>query len=349
MTVAAASLDNLIPNVAKWEGFTTAPVRVPEQLKNWVIDMVNQKVQELRIVFGAESPADQEEQEWVNEIMGLPAEHKPGDPLPADLAAAVAEAKAQNTSIEVESVAIEPQAVAASAIAVVDKEPPEFTRAWLDWAARKDPKFDEPKYINDVKQEAAGGDPSAQRDLARLVADGVNVGDPIPAEQKLSRRQAKQARRLERQKKASGGKLQTVPTVSNILYSPQAEEYYKILPVYRQQAAERIAEFNAFFDELKERNLTGKIKRFRGYLDQHLSKPIEVHLSKPPLSLLDFLDPSACGEYRDSVNAIVKELSEDFYATEAQQQEDNLDGRFYLIMQEIAYCWHLSAVIAAEV
>lgn len=349
MTVAAASLDNLIPNVAKWEGFTTAPVRVPEQLKNWVIDMVNQKVQELRIVFGAEPPADQEEQAWVNEIMGLPAEHKPGDPLPADLAAAVAEAKAQNTSIEVESVAIEPQAVAASAIAVVDKEPPTFTRAWLDWAARRDPDFDERQYINWVKEEAAQDLPGAKQDLARLVADGVNIGESLPVKKVLSdRQQAKQARRLERQKKASGGKLQTVPASTEKNCS-LVDAYHKILPVYREQAAERLAEFNAFFEELERDNLTGKIKRFKGYLAKNFARPVEVSLSRPQLELSDYLNAATRLDYADGVRAAVDDLQRTFYATEAQRQEDNLDGRFYQIMREIVFCWSMSEVIAADI
>lgn len=346
MSVAAVSLENLIPNVPKWEGFTTAPVRVPAQLKDWVISMVNQKVQELRIAFGGDTPADQSEQEWVNEILGLPTTHQPGDPLPCEVAAAVAESKAERVAADADQAFIEQPAAAESAIAVAETVPPEFTRAWLDWAASRDPGFNERAYIDGLKEEAAADLPGAKTDLARLVSDGVDIGEPLPS-QRVTRKQAKQARRLERQKKAAGGKLQTVPAVP----SPGtdhlvAEEYYKVLPVYREQSAERLAEYNAFFDELKARNMTGKIKRYQKYFAETTS--IDVWLNEPPYTLLEFLEGSVLKVYRDAVNKAADHLTNTFYTTAEQRVEGNLDGRFAAIVREIIYCWSMSAVIAED-
>ncbi len=344
MTVATASLENLIPNVPKWEGFITAPVRVPAELKDWVISMVNQKVQQLRVMIGGDTPADQTEDQWVNEVLGLPANHKPGDPLPTELATAIEDSKAERAAADVDRALIEQPAVAASAIALAETIPPEFTRAWLDWAASRDPGFDERAYIDGLKDEATADLPGAKTDLARLVADGVHIGEPLPS-QPLTKRQAKQARRLERQKKAAGGKLQTVPADAETS-NPLAEQYYKILPVYREQAAERLAEYNAFFDELERNGSTAKIRRFKGYLAETTS--IDIWIDSPPYSLLELIDGAVCSEYREAINKAINHLQNAFYTTDKQREESNLDGRFYRIISEIIYCWSMSAAIAED-
>jgi hypothetical protein len=352
MSIAAASLDNLIPNVPKWEGYKTAPVRVPEQLKDWVISMVNQRVQELRITIGVNSSAEQSEQSWANEVLGLPATHQPGDPLPDELVTAIAESKAERLGADNEQVQMEASTAAASAIAVNDVEPPTFTRAWLDWAAAKNPSFDERQYINWVKEEAAQNIPGAKNDLACLVADGVDIGQPLTSQSVSNasgRRQAKNARRLARQKKAAGGELQTSPALDRADKSnPLVEEYYRILPVYREQAAERLAEFNAFFEELEALKMMGKVRRFKGYLAQNFARPIEVSLSQPPLDLSDFLNSATRLDYSSAVTEAVDHLTQAFYSTDEQREESNLDGRFFQIVREIVFCWSMSAELATD-
>lgn len=91
MTVSAISLNNLIPSQANWSGLQTKPIRVPVNLVSRVLDMVNAWVTQLQVSVGADEP--ETEQQWVNQILGLPDDYQQGDPLPEALAAEVNKAK----------------------------------------------------------------------------------------------------------------------------------------------------------------------------------------------------------------------------------------------------------------
>lgn len=336
MTVALASLENLIPQQPKWAGFVTRPIRLPEKLISRVLDMVNTWVQEIKIDIGEDTPEGQTEQEWINEMIGLPADHREGDPLPAVIKAEIAE------------IAAEPKSETA---AIAEPEPPVFTRAWLDWAKRKNPDFNEAVYIQWVKDEAKQGLPGAKEDLATLKASGVDIGERVLS----PRQQAKNARRAARAEKANAGQVsksvETVKPAARLAMIDDVTEpdYADVLECFHEQARETLAEFNAFFEELEIAGKQGKIKRFNSYLERNsknLLGSVEFWLSMPIMDETVYLDHAAMAFYSKEINSLTKELKDEFMKSDEQKKEGNLDNRFCRIMNDVWLCFSLACVAA---
>ncbi|PZO93039.1 MAG: hypothetical protein DI617_09160 [Streptococcus pyogenes] len=206
MTVAAASLQNLTPYPSTW-GLPTQPIRVPVQFLGKVKEMVQNLVQQLVIQEGNEAPKGQTEQEWANEILGLPADYKVGDPLPSDIAEELEQIKQQNAQTTALSDLLETEHTIAP-------EPTRGTRDWINWQQEAcGGRWEFPVYLKMLREEAAEGDESAKAELMAFRRNGLDclvTDDPAQ-----SRKQAKLARRAAVAKRA-GAKVLDLSAIEQL-------------------------------------------------------------------------------------------------------------------------------------
>lgn len=202
--VAAASLNNLKPQRANWPGLPTRPIRVPVNFVERVLDMVKVWIGELgatqpddvdlSVTIGGDSPDD--EQSWVNAVLGLPENFKTGDALPESLQAQIQAIKEKNAAATATSPAPEP------GLKNWADEPPRFTQAWIEFMqAEPNPHgWNWPQYLAALRQEAREGHQSAKDEIEAFKSNGVQVcGGYAPAisvqTAPSSRTAANQARR----------------------------------------------------------------------------------------------------------------------------------------------------------
>lgn len=314
MTVAAASLDNLIPQSRKWAEFVTTPIRVPATLKNWVLDMVNQKVAELRVSLGAE-PTNSSEDVWIRQMIGLPDDYELGSDLPDIVKEEIAEIRSDA------AVAFSQSGDTLDShqpLAVDETEPAPFTQAWVDWSEAQFPGWKWTEYLRALKQDVAAGSQDAKAEIAQFKANGVNVDDGSPRVNP-DRRAAKMARRAERAKKSGVKQAPPVPELPD--YDRVMHYYFGEIELFDEQLAE-------FYAELEERGLKGKIRRF-----QHCYREWEAETMKNLYPTREqYADTRWMAKNSQQRKTAQSELAAEFYATETQQSDDSLDGQFYNIM-----------------
>lgn len=374
MAVAEASLKNLIPQPRNWPEFTTTPIRVPTELKDWVLDMIAQKVDEIRFSIGNMAPDEQTEQEWINEVCGLPPEYQTGDPLPEAIAAEIAQARSQNE---------------AAAAAEIDPEPPEYTQAWIDYQeAEPNPHgWTWRAYLAALREEAGNGDPGAKADLDRFKSNGVDIGAPLSDQQlaKLARRAKRESgnaavifgdaakvvvlsvgsgqkrgdSKTECDRQNHKGRQKLIKKALEIRAKRQQREreklaavmvpYASVVPVYHQVVKDERANLDRLFEDLEQRGLKGKIKRYRAALSIP-NFDLEEHLELFPTPD-QYLDKSYKADRRIFTDAVCDEYQRLFYSTDKQQEEGNTDGAFYLIICELirAFEWAICLIELEDV
>ena len=329
MSVAATSLDNLIPQSRKWPEFSTTPIRVPANLKQWVLDMVNQKVAELRLTFGGE-PTDLSEDTWIREIVGLPADYQLGDTLPESVKQEVANITEQASV----TVAHSGDAVCSDrSILIVDEvEPAPYTQAWIDWSEKQFPQWKWTEYLEALKLDVAAGCQDSKAEIANFKTNGVNVGDAPQV--KLKGRAAKMARRAEQAEKSGARHCQSEP-------APELPDYDAMMDYYCDEIKSVEQRLTDLYTELSAAGLNGKIKRFQNYCDT-----IPLHEFKGFYPTPEgYRDPKYMAKNKAERDLLAKDLEAVFYITPAQRDPDNFDARFYQIMMDLVRS--LSFAIAA--
>lgn len=317
MSVAATSLNNLIPQTRKWPDFSTIPIRVPENLKQWVLDMVNQKVAELRLAFGDE-PTDSSEDTWIKEIIGLPAEYQLTDDLPKEVKQEVA-----NTAQAAVAVPQSKLTVFGDQSAIFGEvEPALYTQAWIDWSEKQFPGWKWTEYLHELKKDVAAGHEDSKAEIASFKANGVDIGEGPRVNS--DRRAAKLARRAERAKKSGAKQHQTEP-------ASELPDYEKVMDYYCDEihsVEQRLADFYA---ELNAVGLSGKLKRFQNYCDA-----IPLHEFKGFYPTPDnYVDAKYMAKNKSERNLLANDLARLFYSTPTQQDVNNPDARFYQIMMDL--------------
>lgn len=279
--VADVSLQNLIPMPSRW-GMATKAIRVPAQFLEDIYAMIEDKVAQLKIAIGADTPAEQTEEEWVNEILGLPADYQKGDPLPSEIQQEVDRAKTQAQS-EVTLVSANPaareyfekmqnsqQQQPVEIQQTADrrdwtKEPPQFTREWIEFRESGPNGWNwKQKYLPNLLEEARNGDASAKAELKAFKANGVDISESVvvepsavdPSTVASKKQQAnvekRQAKRDRREAKAADKK--------------KRETYYKVRAKAIEYEAEDREEFNNFLQYIQETCTPGKLVQYQEFL-----------------------------------------------------------------------------------
>lgn len=279
--VADVSLQNLIPMPSRW-GMATKAIRVPAQFLEDIYAMIEDKVAQLKIVIGADTPAEQTEKEWVNEILGLPADYQKGDPLPSEIQQEIDRAKTQAQS-EVTLVSANPaareyfemmqnsqqqQPVEIQQTADLrdwTKEPPQFTREWIEFRESGPNGWNwKQKYLPNLLEEARNGDASAKAELKAFKANGVDISEPVvvepsavaPSTVASKKQQAnvekRQAKRDRREARAADKK--------------KRETYKKINQKAVELAEEYGRKFDSFLYHIQETCTPGKLVQYKEFL-----------------------------------------------------------------------------------
>jgi hypothetical protein len=263
--VADASLQNLIPMPSRW-GMATKAIRVPLEFLEDIYTMIEEKVQQLKISVGNDTPAEQTEEEWIAEITGLPVGFKAGDELPAEIAEAITEMKRSRTP---QAIASEEAKTAVIAEKDWTKEPPRFTREWIEFReSEPNPKNWnwEQQYLPALLEEARNGDASAKAELLAFKANGVDISEPIVAEPTIviDKKQSKLARRKARADKN--------PAVSKTIYKPKQKTNYERICEERAIVFERIVndlreEISVFMRKIQDTCMRGKLEQYLDFLE----------------------------------------------------------------------------------
>lgn len=332
MTVAEASLKNLIPQPRNWAEYTTTPIRVPTTLKDWVLEMISNKVDELRFSIGNTAPSDQTEEDWVNEICGLPAGYEMGDPLPEPIAAEIAQARSQNAAADVEPASAE-----------LDPEPPEYTQAWIDYQ-ESDPNphgWTWRAYLAALREESRNGDPGAKADLDRFKSNGVDVGAPLS-----DRQLAKLARRAKRESgnaavifgDAEKVRVLSVGSGQKRKYRPPTR-YERIFELYDRLQTECDRAYEALSEELNEKCLPGKNEKYHNFLEKWGARKLAgLYPSEKKFNDQQWLD--------SHYYAIREAVCADLVATFARPDKspESNDNRFVKVVRNGLTCWYYAAM-----
>lgn len=334
MTVAEASLKNLIPQPRNWPEFTTTPIRVPAQLKDWVLDMIAQKVDQIRFSIGNMAPEAQTEQEWINEVCGLPVGYQTGDPLPEPIAAEVAQARSQNAAAVAD---FEP------AITEAELEPPEYTQAWIDYQeAEPNPHgWTWRAYLAALREEAGNGDPGAKSDLERFKSNGVDIGAPL-SNQQLAKL-ARSAKRESGNAAAIFGDAAKVTVLSvgsnrKRKKKPQTR-YQRIYERYDQLQTECDQAYVALCEELNEKCLPGKNEKYHNFLEKWGARKLAgLYPSEEKFGNQQWLE--------SHYYAIREAVCADLVATFARPNKpaECNDNRFVKVVRDGLTCWYYAAL-----
>lgn len=281
MTVSQASLKNLIPQPRKWSEFTTTPIRVPENLKNWVLEMIDQKITELRFAIGNIAPSEQSEQTWINEILGFPEGYQDGDPLPENIAVAVQEAAAAKLAAAEVPAAVA-EAAEVPAVVMPEPEPPDYTQAWIDWNVRNFPGWNWPEYLAAIKLDVREGHQSAKDDLAAFKRNGIDISGGGMNEKQAARQAAKLAQsgnaaatfgsataRFGNSGDKPRAKVAATATANTKPVKYKAADYRQVKTLYLAHRAECLDALGVFMLLVKETCTPGKLKEFDDWLVQH--------------------------------------------------------------------------------
>jgi len=266
--VADVSLQNLIPMPSRW-GMATKAIRVPAQFLEDIYAMIEDKVQQLKIAIGSDTPADQTEDEWVAEITGLPVGFKKGDELPTEILEAIAEVKRSQTPEEI-----------ASEIINQRHDPDYGTHEWIDMmealARKNNSGWNWPEYLKMVQQEAREGFKEAKEELAILQSNGWlepgfrckkpngNGFAKTDTVKPVDRQQAKLARRKARADKN--------PAVAKTDYKPKQltplEKFnYDRAVVFTKIVEDTRDELAVFLNKIKNTFERGKLEQYLDFLE----------------------------------------------------------------------------------
>jgi hypothetical protein len=263
--VADVSLQNLIPMPSRW-GMTTKAIRVPLEFLEDIYAMIEDKVAQLKIAIGNDTPADQTEDEWVAEITGLPVGFKTGDELPTEIVEAIAEVKSKQT----------PQQLA-NEITNQRHDPNYGTHEWIDMMeASPGGKWNWREYLKMVQQEARDGFEAAKEELAILKLHGwlepnfrckkpSNKGFGNTTTTKpVDRQQAKRDRRKTRADKN--------PAVAKTNYKPKQltplERFnYDRAVVFTKTVEDTRDELAIFLNKINNTFERGKLEQYLDFLE----------------------------------------------------------------------------------
>lgn len=345
MTVAQASLENLIPQPRKWQEFTTTPIRVPENLKNWVLSMIDQKVAELRFSIGNMAPSEQSEQDWINDVLGFPENYQDGDPLPENIAAAVQEAAAaKSAAAEVPAASTEAAEVPA---ADMEPEPPNYTQAWIDWNVRNFKGWNWPEYLAAIKQDVREGHQSAKDDLAAFKCNGVDVGGPVVSDKQAAKLARRAARAASNAAVSVGGAAVNTRSGSGQTRKNSAAvvkpitKYDRVKVKSDEIYLEVHKDFISFMQEIEQKCTPGKIDKYQAFFDKWdldnllIAVPSEriFNHSNPQMMELNF-EADRRRVWVDLASTFERE----------DKPPEHYDNRFASIIFRFLNCWYFASV-----